>query len=43
MVKERLEGLMLISIERNILLSLDKDKLLDDIGKTSQELQKALV
>ena len=43
MLQERLEGLMLMSIERKILLKLNRQKLIDLLGKSSKELAKALL
>ena len=43
MLQERLEGLMLMSIERKILLGLDVDNIIDLLGKSSSELRKALL
>ena len=43
MLQERLEGLMLMSIERNILLKLDIEKLIDLLGKSSKVLANALL
>ena len=43
MVQNRLEGLMLMSIERNILLNLDREKLINLLGESSSELRKLLL
>ena len=43
MLQERLEGLLLMSIERKILMNLDRDRLIDLLGKSSKELGKALL
>ena len=43
MLQDRLEGLMLMSIERRILMRLDKEKLVDLLGKSSKELSKTLL
>ena len=43
MVQDRLEGLMLMSIERNILLNLDREKLINLLGESSSELRKLLL
>ena len=42
MHQERLEGLLLMSIERKILLKIDKEKIIDKLAKTSKELERAL-
>ena len=41
--QDRLEGLLLMSLERKICLSLDKTMLIDSFVKTSSELCKALL
>ena len=43
MVQERLEGLLLMAVERKILLSLDQSVIIDLFGKTSTELSRALL
>ena len=43
MLQERLEGLLLMSIERKCLMNLDRERLIDLLGKTSKELGKALL
>lgn len=43
MVQERLEALLLIEIERKVHLSIDKDKIITLLGKTSPTLAKALI
>ncbi|XP_066925478.1 zinc finger MYM-type protein 1-like [Clytia hemisphaerica] len=43
MLQERLEGLMLMSTERKILIELDRDNIIDLLGKSSPELSKALI
>ena len=43
MVQERLEGLLLMAVERKILLSLDQSVIIDLFGKTSTELSSALL
>ena len=43
MVQERLEGLLLMAVEQMILLSLNKDRLIDLFAKLSSELSKALL
>ena len=43
MLHDRFEGLMMMSIERGILMRLDKKKLIDLFGKSSKELSKALL
>ena len=42
MSQNRLEGLLLMSIERKILLNLNRDKIIDNLAKTSKELENAL-
>ena len=42
-LQDRLEGLMLMSIERRILMRLDKEKLVELLGKSSKELSKTLL
>ena len=43
MAQDRLEGLLLMSFERKICMSLDKTMLIDSFAKTSSELCKALL
>ena len=43
MAQDRLEGLLLISLERKICMSLDKTMLIDSFVKTSSELCKVLL
>ena len=43
MLQERLEALLLMAVEREILLSLDKERIIDVFAKTSMELSKALL
>ena len=43
MSQDRLEGLLLMSIERKILLKLNRDKIIETLAKTSKELEKALI
>ena len=43
MCQERLEGLLIMSIERRELLRVDKDNLIDILGKSSKELENALL
>ena len=43
MNQDRLEGLLRMSIERKILMSLDRNSLIDLLGKSSKELGKALL
>ena len=43
MLQDGLEGLMLMSIERKTLMRLDKEKLIDWLGKSLKELSKALL
>ena len=42
MLQGRLEALLLMAVERDILLSLDKVRIIDVFAKTSTELSKAL-
>ena len=42
MLQGKLEALLLMAIERDILLSLDKVRIIDVFAKTSTELSKAL-
>ena len=42
MLQGRLEALLLMVVERDILLSLDKVRIIDVFAKTSTELSKAL-
>jgi hypothetical protein len=43
MLQGRLEALLLMAVEREILLSLDKERIIDVFAKTSMELSKALL
>ena len=43
MLQERLEALLLMAVERQILQSLDKERIIDMFAKTSRELTKALL
>lgn len=43
MLQDRLEGLMLMSTERKILLGLDMENIIDLVGRSSSELRKALL
>lgn len=43
MLQDRLEGLLLMSIERKILSEIDVDKIMDIVGQSSSELKKALL
>ena len=43
MTQERLEALLLMTIERNILVSMDKEKIIDIFGRSSSELTNALL
>ena len=43
MLQERLEGLLLMSIERKILSEIDVNKIMDIVGQSSSELKKALL
>ena len=42
MIQERLEALLLMAIERKVLLSLDKDRIVDIFGRSSSELTNPL-
>ena len=42
MLQGRLEALLLMAVERDILLSLDQVRIIDVFAKTSTELSKAL-
>ena len=43
MVQDRLESLLVMMIERKILLSLNKDEIINAFAKTSSQLTKALI
>ena len=43
MIQDRLESLLLMSIEKNILSKLDIDVIIDELGKSSLELSKHLL
>ena len=43
MVQEGLEGHLMMAFERKICLSIDKEDLIDTLGRSSQELSKALL
>ena len=43
MVQDRLKSLLVLMIERKILLSLNKDEIVNEFAKTSLHLTKALI
>ena len=43
MVQERLEGLLLMSVERKILLTLPHEAIIQQIAESSAELSRALL
>ena len=43
MVQERLEGLLLLSVERKILLTLTKESVIDSFARSSSHLSSALL
>ena len=43
MLQGRLEALLLMAVEQQILQSLDKERIIDMFAKTSKELAKALL
>ena len=43
MLQDRIEGLLLTSIERKILMSIDREKKIDLLGKSSNALRQALL
>ena len=43
MLQERLESLLLITVEKRIVVSLDKNCIIDAFGKSSAQLSKQLI